>query len=71
MRASTTLFTPHAIEMIREISGHSPEIRVNPAFVSANEVKKLVGSRAKLERAIGVVNATPLRDTLRWMYESP
>jgi GDP-6-deoxy-D-talose 4-dehydrogenase len=60
-----------AIEMMKEISGHSPEIRVNPAFVRANEVKKLVGSRAKLERAIGVVNATPLRDTLRWMYESP
>jgi GDP-6-deoxy-D-talose 4-dehydrogenase len=60
-----------AIEMMKEISGHSPEIRVNPAFVRANEVKKLVGSRAKLERAIGVVNTTPLRDTLRWMYESP
>jgi GDP-6-deoxy-D-talose 4-dehydrogenase len=57
--------------MMKEISGHSPEIRVNPAFVRANEVKKLVGSRAKLERAIGVVNAMPLRNTLRWMYESP
>jgi GDP-6-deoxy-D-talose 4-dehydrogenase len=58
------------IEMMREISGHSPKIRVNPAFVRANEVNKLVGSRAKLENAIGFVNATPLRDTLKWMYES-
>jgi GDP-6-deoxy-D-talose 4-dehydrogenase len=60
-----------AIEMMKEISGHSPEIRVNPAFVRANEVKKLVGSRVKLENAIGAVTAIPLRDTLRWMYETP
>jgi GDP-6-deoxy-D-talose 4-dehydrogenase len=60
-----------AIEMMREISGHSPEIRVNPEFVRANEVKKLVGSRAKLESAIGPVESIPLRDTLRWMYEAP
>jgi GDP-6-deoxy-D-talose 4-dehydrogenase len=60
-----------AIEMMREISGHSPEIRVNPAFVRANEVKKLVGSRQKLENAIGKIASIPLHDTLRWMYETP
>jgi len=59
-----------ALEMMQEISGHSPEICVNPEFVRANEVKKLVGSRAKLESAIGPVESIPLRDTLRWMYES-
>jgi GDP-6-deoxy-D-talose 4-dehydrogenase len=59
-----------AIEMMREISGHSPEIRVNPAFVRANEVKKLVGSRQKLENAIGKITLIPLRETLRWMYET-
>ena len=59
-----------AIEMMREISGHSPEIRVNPALVRASEVKRLVGSRTKLENVVGVVAPIPLRDTLRWMYES-
>jgi GDP-6-deoxy-D-talose 4-dehydrogenase len=59
-----------AIEMMREISGHALEIRINPAFVRANEVKQLVGSRAKLEEAIGKVDGISLRDTLRWMYES-
>ena len=59
-----------AIEMMGEISGHSPEIRINPEFVRVNEVKKLVGSRAKLESAIGPVELIPLQDTLRWMYES-
>jgi GDP-6-deoxy-D-talose 4-dehydrogenase len=60
-----------AIEMMREISGHSPEIRVNPAFVRANEVKKLVGSRQKLENAIGKIASIPLHETLRWMYKTP
>ncbi len=60
-----------AIEMMREIAGYSPEIRINPAFVRANEVRKLVGSRVKLENAIGAVAVIPLRDTLRWMYEAP
>jgi GDP-6-deoxy-D-talose 4-dehydrogenase len=59
-----------AIEMMREISGHSPEIRVNPAFVRSNEVKKLVGSRKRLENEIGPVIPIPLKDTLRWMYET-
>ncbi len=60
-----------AIDMMREISGYSPEIRVNPEFVRANEVKKLVGSRQKLDAAAGVLATIPLRETLRWMYEAP
>jgi GDP-6-deoxy-D-talose 4-dehydrogenase len=58
------------IKMMQDISGHTPEIRVNPAFVRANEVKKLVGSCAKLEQAIGKVDGISLCDTLCWMYES-
>jgi nucleoside-diphosphate-sugar epimerase len=57
------------LAMLHEISGHSPEVRVNPAFVRASEIKTLVGSRQKLERAIGPVNDVPLLETLRWMYD--
>lgn len=57
------------LAMMREISGHTPEIRVNPAFVRANEIKTLIGSRKKLERAIGPVSDIPLIETLRWMYQ--
>ena len=57
------------LSMMREISGHIPEIRVNPAFVRANEIKALVGSRKKLESAIGSVTDIPLIETLRWMYQ--
>lgn len=56
---------------MRDLAGHSPEIRVNPAFVRANEVRRLVGSPAKLDAAIGAVPAIELRDTLAWMLSSP
>lgn len=52
-----------------ELAGYTPEVRVNPAFVRANEVKKLVGSRAALEGLIGPIVDIPLRETLRWMLE--
>lgn len=58
------------VQMMRELTGHDPEIKVNPAFVRANEVHRLVGSRARLEEAIGVVQDIPLRDTLKWMLEA-
>lgn len=58
------------LEMVIEMAGYAPEIRVNPAFVRANEVKKLVGSKSALESAIGPVNTIPLKDTLAWMLES-
>lgn len=55
------------LRMATELSGHELEIRVNPAFVRANEVKTLVGSRAALEAAIGPLQPRPLQDTLGWM----
>lgn len=58
------------IAMACRIAGHEIEVRVNPAFVRANEVKLLQGSREKLERVIGPLAMPPLEDTLRWMIES-
>ena len=58
------------LQMMRELSGHAPEVRVNPAFVRASEVHRLVGSRAKLDAATGPVPDIALRDTLQWMLES-
>jgi nucleoside-diphosphate-sugar epimerase len=58
------------IEMMEAIAGYRIEVQVNPAFVRANDVLKLVGSNAKLTRAIGPVEQVPLAETLRWMYEA-
>ena len=58
------------LAMVREISGHDFEVRVNPAFVRQNEVKTLLGSRARLDVVVGEVPEIALRDTLRWMLEA-
>jgi len=52
------------------IAEYAIEVKVNPAFVRENEVKKLIGSRAKLESVVGKVPDIPLDETLRWMIES-
>lgn len=55
------------VQMAKEITGHAIDVRVNPAFVRSNEVKRLLGSRARLEATIGPIEDIPLRETLQWM----
>jgi nucleoside-diphosphate-sugar epimerase len=57
------------IEMGERAAGHRMEVRVNPAFVRADEVRTLAGSAAKLERLIGPLKRMLLEETLRWMLE--
>lgn len=56
--------------IVREISAHDFEVRVNPAFVRQNEVKVLVGNRQKLESVIGPVKDVPLQETLSRMIRA-
>lgn len=56
------------LEMMAQIAGYAIEVRVNPAFVRGNEVKRLVGSNAKLQTLAGFAPVIPLEKTLRWMY---
>lgn len=58
------------IAMSEAITGHHMEIRVNPAFVRANEVKSLCGDASTLRRLIGAWETPPLEETLRWMLEA-
>lgn len=55
------------IALASELGGHRPEVRVNPAFVRANEVRRLVGSAAALQAQIGPLALRPLRETLAWI----
>jgi nucleoside-diphosphate-sugar epimerase len=59
------------LTMAQEIAGHALEVRVNPAFVRANEVKQLIGSRARLDAVVGHVPQIGLADTLAWMLSEP
>ena len=57
------------LAMMTGIAGYEIEVRVNPAFVRDNEVKRLVGSNARLRDLVGFAPSIPLEETLRWMYE--
>jgi len=55
------------LEQLRQLSGHDVEVRVNPAFVRASEVHRLVGSSSTMEAALGPLPHGDFRDTLAWM----
>ena len=56
------------LAMMGAIAGYAIEVRVNPAFVRASDVLRLVGSNARLSAAIGPLEPIALEQTLRWMY---
>lgn len=58
------------IDALRSISGHDIEVRVNPDFVRANEVKSLKGSNRKLMGTLGDLPEFDFAETLSWMYAS-
>jgi len=61
------------LELMADIAGYRIDVHVNPAFVRANEVVRLVGDNRRLAGVIGaagVVDPVPLADTLRWMYQA-
>ena len=59
------------LALVRSLAGDTFEVRVNPAFVRDNEVKILLGDRAKLIRAVGQAQDISLQDTLAWMLSDP
>jgi nucleoside-diphosphate-sugar epimerase len=59
-----------ALDMMGEIAGYQINVHVNPAFVRANEVERLVGDNRRLAAVVGAIEPPPLADTLRWMYQA-
>ncbi|WP_295990516.1 GDP-mannose 4,6-dehydratase [Rugamonas sp.] len=57
-----------ALDMMADIAGYRIDVRVNPAFVRANEVARLVGDNRRLAAIVGAIEPLPLAETLRWMY---
>lgn len=55
------------LEVVENLTDHKMKIIVNPSFVRANEVRRLCGSRLRLENFIGPVENIRLKDTLYWM----
>ncbi|MFZ6875206.1 GDP-mannose 4,6-dehydratase [Undibacterium sp. Di27W] len=55
------------LQMASELAGYEIRVSVNPAFVRANEVYKLIGDASRLQACIGELPPIALRDTLAWM----
>jgi nucleoside-diphosphate-sugar epimerase len=58
------------LDLMADIAGYRINVHVNPAFVRANEVVRLVGDHRRLASVIGAPDPVPLADTLRWMYQA-
>ncbi len=58
------------INALKQITGHDLEVKINPAFVRAHEVRRLCGSPVKLEACIGKLQLPALEETLRWMLSA-
>lgn len=58
------------IDMAGQLAGYRIAVKVNPAFVRSNEVKRLVGSRSYLERIAPQFAPRPLLETLAWMIRA-
>lgn len=59
------------IDSCQRITGQEIAIRVNPAFVRANEVRVLRGSNELLKSLIGDWQCQDINQTLEWMLKSP
>lgn len=55
------------IGKLRTLTGHVPEIIVDPSFVRANEVHRLCGDPTLLEQTVGLLPSYELDETLAWM----
>ena len=58
------------IAMVEALSALTFEVRVDPRFVRANEVRTLFGSNALLRELVGDLAIPPLQDTLAWMLQA-
>lgn len=57
------------LALCEKITGHNIEIKVNPKFVRANEVRILMGDNCKLKNIIGDYLKYSLEDTMQWMLQ--
>jgi nucleoside-diphosphate-sugar epimerase len=66
--------TPYTLQQVLDaltaLTGHHIDVKVNPAFVRANEVQKLCGNPQRLQKAVGTLPTYTLKDTLQSMLQS-
>ena len=58
------------VGIMNQLAGYEIEVRVNSELVRANEVRRLLGSNAKLRSLVKLAPTRDLTETLKRMYES-
>ena len=58
------------LALLTDLTGHHPEIKVDPRFVRANEIQRLSGCPQKLLETLTDLSPPPIRQTLEWMLAS-
>ena len=59
------------IKWMNRLAGYVIQVNINPAFVRANEIRRLIGSNRNLFSLIGEQPSPHLRDLLSEMYHAP
>lgn len=57
------------VALCKKITGHRIDIKVNPEFIRANEVRVLAGSNSRLVGLMDGWKIYSLEETLRWMLQ--
>lgn len=65
--SGTSYTLREVIALAEKLAGYKIEVKVNPAFVRANEVRILQGDGRKLAALLGDVTTYTLEETLAWM----
>lgn len=63
-----TISLMRIITLMDQIAGYKMQVKVNPAFVRANEIKDLSGDVSQLNDLIQPEFKYGIEDTLRWMF---
>ena len=58
------------ISVAERITGHHPEIEINPAFLRPDEVPILIGDNSRLRQAIPGWSPRPVEETMAWMLSA-
>lgn len=69
--SNVTFSLNEVISILKDLTAHSIDVKVNPEFVRAREISELAGSVSKLESCVGKIIHCPLSCTLEWMLENP
>lgn len=58
-----------ALALLRQLTGHDPQIRSEDRLLRPDEIRELVGDDSRLRHIIGDISRPTIEDTFRWMLE--